>query len=96
MDEKLQCIDALTIFSSSERILSHVNASMIIVRHPLSRVVSAFQSKLVRLGFTSWDKTRRKIIAKFRENGTELLQTEDRLYGQMEFDDPTQDPRVPK
>ena len=71
-----------------------MDTTLLIVRHPLGRLVSAFESKMVRLGLTQWDRVRRYIINKYREGGKEFLATEEQLYGEREFDDPKDDPRL--
>ena len=40
---------------------------LVIVRHPLSRLVSAYYSKMIDLGLKSWNKIRELIIDQYRD-----------------------------
>ena len=74
--------------------MSHIDNALIIVRHPLSRLVSAYHSKLVRMGFTHWENARKRIIRNYRPNGEDFLRTEEELYGGKTFENYMDDPRV--
>ena len=42
--------------------------SLAVVRHPLSRLVSAYYSKIVDKGFKQWDTVRQFILQRFRKD----------------------------